>query len=331
MNRRLILFSVAVAASCGKPASDDFDTVRIVAKFHPSAAAIFIADAEGFFADERIRLKYVEAPTRSLQAIPLLEQGSIDVLSASVSSGLFAAAEAGAELRMVADRGHVANGRCDFNGIMGSTKAFASDAPSADEIRGKTFSINYAVTAEYVTDRFLASKGLTAKDVKAVSLSEVMELQAFNSGAIHATHATEPFISHLKGDGHRLIGRASDVASGAVFGVIVFGPTLTRGNRALGERFMRAYLRGVRQHAQGATERNVRIIWERMGFDRELLRRSCFPALSLDGAINRDWMMEFQRWSVERGHTSRVVPFDDAVDTTFAARAARALDSAGVR
>jgi NitT/TauT family transport system substrate-binding protein len=321
------LLLLCFAAACDKPAGNQLEVVRAVVKNHPSAAPIFIADEEGFFAEEGIRIEFVEAPTRSLQAIPLLEQGSVDVLSASVSSGLFGAAVAGAKLRMVADRGHVGNDTCDFNGVMGASKAFDSDTPSTNDIRGKTFSINYAVTAEFVTDRFLASKGLTAKDVRAVSLNEVMELQAFNSGAIHATHATEPYIAHFKREGHRVIGRASDFAPGAVFGVIVYGPTLTQRNRALGQRFMNAYLRGVRQHAAGPTDRNIEIISSRMRFDPELVRQSCFPAIARDGQIDRRWMMEFQQWSLEKGHTTRIVSLDSAIDDSFARAASAKLDS----
>ena len=326
MKHRLLLLCFA-ATACDRPADGKLEVVRAVVKTHPSAAPIFIADEEGYFADEGIRIEFVEAPTRSLQAIPLLEQGSVDVLSASVSSGLFGAAAAGAKLRMVADRGHVSNDSCDFNGVMGASKAFASDTPSTNEIRGKTFSINYAVTAEFVTDRFLESKGLTAKDVRAVSLNEVMELQAFNSGAIHATHATEPYIAHFKREGHRVIGRASDFAPRAVYGVIVYGPTLTQRNRALGQRFMNAYLRGVRQHAEGPTDRNVEIISSRMRFDPALVRESCFPVIAQDGRIDAEWMMEFQKWSMEKGHTSRIVPMDDAIDGSFARAASARLDS----
>jgi NitT/TauT family transport system substrate-binding protein len=322
-----LLLLLAAAAACQKPAGDGLDVVRVAARFHPSAAPIFIADAEGYFAAEGIKLEFVEAPARSSQAIPLLDKGSIDVLSTSVGSGLFTAAQSSARLRMVADRGHVARGACEFNGIIGGSKAFASDSPSAKELRGKTFSINHAVTAEFVIDRFLESRGLTAGDVKAVSLSEVMEIQAFNSGAIDATHATEPFISRLRQDGHRMIGRASDFAPGAVFGVMMYGPTLIERNRALGQRFMNAYLRGVRQHAEGPTERNIEILSSRMHFDPALLKGACFPAISPDGEINERWMMEFQEWSVAKGHATRVVALDSAIDLSFARAAAARLDS----
>ena len=323
----LVVAAIAVLGSaCEKPAADELDLVRIAARKHLGGAAIFIADEEGFFADEGIRLEFAEAPMRSLQAIPLLEQGKLDVLSGSVSAGLFSAAGEGAKLRMVGDRGHV-GGTCDFNGVVGSSRSFSSNEPSGSEVAGKVFSINYAVTAEFVIEKFLESRGLSQPSVRSASLSETMEPQALGSGAIDATHATEPYISRLKKEGHRVLGSAREYAAGAQFGVIVFGPTLTVENRALGQRFMNAYVRGVRQHALGATPRNVEIIASRMGFDQEFLRSACFANMRPDAGLDTAWMMEFQRWSVKKGYGRSVIPAERAIDLTFSRKAGAHADS----
>ncbi len=291
---------------------------------HLSAAPVHIADEEGYFAQEGIRLEFVDAPTRSMQVIPLIEQGRIDVLGASVSSGLFSAVKSGARLKIVADRGHV-GGKCEFNGVIGAGMSFPSDSPTASQLRGRTFSINTTSTPEFITDRFLASRGLSTKDIKVVSLAETVEPQALRSGALHATHVTEPYITSLRKEGHRLLGSAREYAPRAHFGVIVFGPTLTVRNRSLGQRFMNAYLRGVRKHSEGATPSNVAIMTKRLGFDAEFLRAACLADVYPDAHIDAEWLDEFQRWAIEKRYAESVIPAADVVDGSFAKVAAARL------
>ncbi len=325
--RRHLFFCAIVAAlltACGETPRDELDTVRMTSRRHLSAAPVFIADEEGYFAEEGIRLEMVDAPNRSMQAIPLLEQGRIDVLGATVSSGIFSAVRSGARLRIVADRGHV-GGQCDFNGVIGAGGAFPTDSPTTAQLRGKTFSINTSTTPEFIADRFLASRGLTAKDVKVISLSETVEGQALRSGALHATHVTEPYLTSFRNEGHLLLGSTREYAPRAHFGVIVFGPSLTVRNRALGQRFMNAYLRGIRKHAEGPTQRNVAIIAKRLGFDAAFLRAACFATVYSDAHIDMEWMDEFQRWAVEKGYAPSVIPAADAIDVSFAKAAASRL------
>lgn len=311
---------------CVEKQSVELETVRITSRRHLSGAPVYIADEEGYFAEEGIRLEFVDAPNRSMQAIPLLEQGRVDVLGAAVSSGLFSAVRSGARLRIVADRGHV-GGQCDFNGVIGAGATFPTDSPTTAQLRGKTFSINTSTTPEFITDQFLASRGLATKDIKVVSLSETVEPQALRSGALHATHVTEPYITSLRKAGHRVLGSAREYAPRAHFGVIVFGPTLTVHNRALGQRFMNAYLKGVRKHAEGATQRNVEIITKRLGFDTDFLRTACLAEVYSDAHIDAEWMDEFQRWAVKKGYAPSVIPAADVIDGSFATSAASRLDS----
>jgi NitT/TauT family transport system substrate-binding protein len=327
--RKAGAFCVAslLLAACAKQESEDLETVRITTRRHLASAPIYIADEEGFFADEGIRLEFIDAPNRSSQAIPLLEQGSFDVLGAAVSVGLFAAVRAGSGIRIVADRGHI-GGSCDFNGLIGAGATFSTDAPTAAQLRGKTFSINSATTPELVIDRFLAARGLTSKEMKVVSLAETIEPQALRSGSLHVTYVTEPYLSSLKKEGHRVLGSAREYAAGAHYGVIVFGPTLTVRNRPLGQRFMNAYLRGVRQHAAGPTARNVEIVAKRLKFEPGLLRGACFASVHADGHVDPAWMEEFQRWGVGKGYAKSPIPAATAIDASFARNATSRLSGA---
>jgi NitT/TauT family transport system substrate-binding protein len=327
MRYLLLLFAPLVIGCGGAEKTRELETVRLATRKHLSSAPIYIADEEGFFADEGIRLEYTEAPGRSMQAIPLMENGDVDVLASAVSAGLFTAAAGGSVVRIVADRGHVSTTGCDFNAILGRAGVFATDSPSREELLGKVFSINTAGTADFIIDKFLASRQLDAQDVRTISLTDVMEPQALANGGLDVIHAAEPYLSYLRKAGHRLIARAGQYAPRAHFGVIIFGRRLTVENRELGARFLTAYLRGVRQHAQGATPGNVEIIAKRMGYDREWLRDACLASVSESGTVDTEWLMEFQRWSLKKGYGSQLIPVDKIVDPWFAGAASARLDS----
>ena len=327
MRNLLLLVAPLVIACGGAGNAREPDAVRLATRKHLSSAPIYIADEEGFFAEEGIRIEYTESPGRSMQVMPLMETGDVDVLASEVSAGLFTAGATGTVVRIVADRGHVSENGCDFNGIIGRSSVFSTDSPTREELRGKVFSINTAGTADFIIDRFLASRQLDVRDVRTISLTDVMEPQALATGGLDVTHAAEPYLSHLRKAGHRLIARAGSHAPRAHFGVIIFGRRLTVGNRDLGRRFLTAYLRGVRQHARGATPRNIEIIAKRMGYDRDWLRGACLASVSSDGAVDSAWLMDFQRWSVAKGYGSQVIPIEKIVDPWFAATAAARLDS----
>ncbi len=315
----------ALAACSGKGDRKNLETVRISARTLLSTSPIFIADREGFFADEGIQLEFVEAPGRSVQALPLLAQGRIDVLSASLSAGLFSAARKDSSIRLVADRGHVSERGCEFDALVGRAAVFSTDSPRPSELKGKRFSINDAVPGEYIVDRFLASRGLTQKDITSTKLTEVLEPQALRSGAVDVAHVSEPFLTSTIESGQRIIGKASEYAPGMQLAVLMFGPGLIQKNRALGNRFMFAYLRGVEQFNKGLTSRNVAIISERMAFDTALLRKTCMPSIRPDGRLDRASLDDFQKWALQKGYIDELVPLNQVVDSTFASNAAMRL------
>jgi NitT/TauT family transport system substrate-binding protein len=317
-----------VCAAC-RPASDDgLDAVRITLTRAISNAPLVIADEEGFFADERIRIEQTDTPARGMQSIPLLDRGDIDVLAASLTVGFFAAAASGSQLRLVADRGHVRDVEgCEYNAIIGSKKSFHGANPSAAEVRGKKISVNAAGTAELITEKFVQSRGLQWEDVHQVKLSEMVEAQGIATGAVDLMHASEPYVTRFMEEGHYLIERASSMAPGLHMGVVAYGPRLSKTDPDLGRRFMVAYLRGVRQYAQGATDRNVDILTRRMGFDGALLRKSCWPAVRPDGALSERWLIELQQWGVRKGYLPSVLPLSEVIDMSFARSALARVDS----
>lgn len=322
----LLTLLSAAAAGCGSKGGEHatLDVVRVASHGRLSSSAVFIADEEGFFRDEGIRVDFIDSP-RSTQSLPLLERGDLDVLGASASAGMFAALAKGARFRIVADRGHLEPEGCDYDAIMGSKTVFHTDSPGAEDMRGKSFSVNGAGTAAYVTDMYLRSIGLTFRDVHIEKLNETVEAQALESGALDALHVAEPFTTRLREEGHRVLAHGGQLAPGAHISLMLFAPTLVEGNRQLGVRFMKAYLRGVKQYSEGMTERNIQILAKRGNYEAAMLRSICPPKIRPDGEVSVEWISKFQAWAVEQGFLDHVLERGAGIDMTFAREATALL------
>ena len=98
-------------------------------------------------------------------------------------------------------------------------------------------------------------------------------------------------------------------------------------NPDAGRRFMVAYLKAVWQYNQGKTERNLEILAEYTGLDRELLNQACWPTARNDGQINVESILDFQAWAVEKGYLDSLVTEEQFWDPGFVEYANEVLDT----
>jgi NitT/TauT family transport system substrate-binding protein len=316
---------LAFASGCDRKSPPKQDVVKLVDRGLLTNAPVYIAEEEGYFADEGIRLQFSEPPRSSSQVIPLMERGDVDVMTSALSSGFYAAVAKGARSRIVADRGHVAASGCDFDGVMARRGLFDKGSPTATDLRGKRFSLGATGSAAYITDKYLESIGLTTADLDIVRLSETLEAQALDAGSIDGMHVAEPYLSRLVAEGHKLIGPARLYAPGAHYAVVIYGPSLTVARRDLGRRFMRAYLRGVKKFQEGLTPRSAEILARRTGMSPDAIRKVCLPTIDPGGELNFPSLLDFQKWAVRHGYLSAVLGAEDGTDMTFARQAAKEL------
>jgi len=318
----IALVSLACARKSDAPHRD---VVKIADRGFLTNAPIYIAEEEGYFADEGIKLEFAEPPRSSSQIIPLLERGDLDVMATALTAGFYAALEQGARSRIVADRGHADATGCDYNGIMLRHGLLNGKSATANDLRGKRFSAGPGGIGAYVLDRYLASVGLTTADVTMLRLGETVEAQALNAGSIDGLHGAEPHLSQLIAEGHDLIGPARIYAPGLHYAVLLFGPTLTVKHRDLGERFMKAYLRGVKKFREGKTPRNIDIIARRAHLTPQVLEKVCLPTVNANGELNPASLLDFQAWLVRSGFLKRAPGAEAGTDMTFARKAAKEL------
>ena len=293
-------------------------------------APLFIADEEGFFAREGIKLEFISLSTDLTQSIPALEQEKIDVIPAQLSIGFFNAVARGARSRIVADRGHVDPRTCDFTGIVGRGSLFRSADPPVAQLRGRRFAANPASASGYLIARYLSSKGLTTADVRFVTVPDNAQLQSLRDGSIDAMFATEPRLTPSL-PGNQFIAPGSKYTPGLQYVIMIFGPSLLVTHRDLGQRFINAYLRGVKQLHQGKTPRNIDIIARRIQLSADTARSLCIATVRNDGELDSASLLEFQQWGVEQGNQIRALPVSEITDLEFVRKAAAALDSDSIK
>jgi NitT/TauT family transport system substrate-binding protein len=313
-------------------AQDDLTLVRVGALPFISFAPLFIADEEGYFAEQGIAVEYFRSESGGQQVAPLL-RGELDVYGGSLNAGLLnvMGREPGSIL-LVADKGYLPDDpdACETTGLVARPGLLENGTLSdPDIIRGLRFDANSTTLAftTWALDVTLGTYGLTLEDVQIDDIDSVLLADSLLNGAIDASYAVEPLITRLAdaGAGELWIG-ANDVMPGTSYGFIGYGRRMLN-DPDLGERFMIAYLRGARQYNEGKTERNLDILEAVTGQSRALLEASCFTQIRSDGAINLESIIAFQEWAVSYGFIDRVITDPDALlDTRFIDAANAALE-----
>ena len=327
MKRAAALLALAatciVAGGCS-PESDapkSLQTVKVARSAFLTNAPILLGDREGYFAQEGIHLSYVDQPNNSVQTLPGLDHGDVDVVASVVSIGLINAIAVGASVRIVADRGYLAPNACESFGIVGRRTLFEDKPLTAQLLKGARVATNPVGQSGYLTELFLKRYGLSLKDVKIIRLPATAEGQAMDDGSLDIASRGDPFLFGLLRRGHRMLAGAGELSPGTHLAVLVYGPTLLVRDRDLGLRFMRAYLRSVRKYQEGHTPHNVATISSALGLDTSDVGKMCWPTTRSDGSVNLESLNEYQKWAVKTGEFSNPVEPANLVDMDFATKA----------
>ncbi len=305
----LLLFLVGmVLLSCARPEHSGALTplrmnVAPALKYGP----FMIAKDEGFFEQEGIDAVFVSIDQNS--ALLAATNGGLDVYSGPVRSGLFNAMLRGVPLQVVADKGHSTELPC-------APEAFAAPAAMADRIaadggslRGERVALIAGGVTEYLIDKLLEQRQVTRADVELSQMPQGDYLSRSNRRMDAVRYMSEPQLSKAVADGSmKIVASAQDVAPGHQQAVVTFGRRLLLEDPELGRRFMRAYLRGVRQYNMGKTNANVIILSRHTRLPQELIRASCWMPMAADGQVRQEAIQPILDWFLARGYLEAPIP-----------------------
>ncbi|MBM3463273.1 MAG: transporter substrate-binding domain-containing protein [Armatimonadetes bacterium] len=322
--RRLLILGLLLLLQFPAAAQEK---VRVGVSTTMSTAGIFIAHDRGYFAKQGLSVELVPFAGSGPEMLPALAGGQLDVGAGNLSARMYNAIVRGVALRIVADKGSNTPG----SGYLAlvARKAVAADIKGPADLKGRRVAVTGpGVSQEVVLDRYLRRGGLTVADVQLVFMSYQDAAAGLASGAIDATVQIEPLLSEgiARGDSV-IIERAAKIYPNQQSAVIAFGENFATNRRHVGERFMVAYLQGVRDYHSVFITKTARPAladevarsiakWTSMR-NTALLRRAAPVGLNLNGLLNVSSMIKDLSWYESRGYVKERPPLDKFIDHSF--------------
>lgn len=292
-------------------------------------APFFIAQDEGYFAEQGLQIEFVhmDAPE---DAVPMLATGQMDIAASFVSINALNAIARGSTLKYVADKGYIDAEGCTYWTMMVSP-ALAEDGETVSpaQLQGQPVDVSVPSCESYYLEQVLKPAGLTLDDIEIMDIpGPPVEAEALAEGSLALGFFAEPWVSRVLLAGQGVVWMPSEqVIPDFQLATIIYGPTLLEENPDVGKRFMVAYLKAVRQYNEGKTERNLEIMAENTGLERELLLEACWPPLRSDGQLNAQSVLDFEVWALEKGLLDSMVTEDQFWDASFVEYANQALET----
>jgi len=287
-----------------------------------------IAEEEGFFTKQGLQIEFVKI-IDSVEALPTLIKGDLDVMADVFYPSYLNAIARGANIKIVADRGYLSPAGCTYSAIM-ARRALVEEGKlnNISQLKGRRVAVTQVASIMgYFLEKILNQEGLTLADVEQVVLPLPSRMAAFEKGSIDIAFISEPWISKMLETGHAVIWKpAQHLIPNLQFAFLMYGPTLLEKNPDAGKQFMVAYLKAVRQYNQGKTGRNLEILAKHTGLDRGLLQKCCWQTLRNDGRINIGSILDYQSWALKKGFLDKEVSPNQFWDPSFVEYANKVLD-----
>jgi NitT/TauT family transport system substrate-binding protein len=322
--------TVAVSAAATATASPTPVTIKFGQVGSVSDAAIFIADAKGYFKEQGITLEAVPF-TSAAQMVAPLGTNELQAGGGAPSAGLYNAVDRGVQVRIVADKGSLTPGH-GYEAVI-VRKGLADTVKSAKDMKGLKVSIAARdIVPEYSLDTYLKTGGLTIKDVEVVPLAFPDMIPAMANGAIDVAIPTEPTATRILDAGTgRLITRTDVVVPGEQTAVILFSEKFAQDKDAA-TRFMVAYLRGARFYSDAFDKKDpvkrteaIDIISRATRLDVTLINRVVMPGIDPNGKVNVESLDAAQKYFVAKGTQTKALDMSKIVDQSFAQEATKRL------
>lgn len=326
--------SSSAAASAAREAQN---VVHVGLLSSVSDAGLYIAMDKGFFKEQGIDIRTNQFQSAAYMVAPLSE-GQLDVGGGAPSAGLGNAMARNIGIKIVADKGSVP-ADSSFQALMiredlltsGRFKGQYSDLKGlklADTAKGNSGNVSTALA--------LQKGGLQWEDADHVFMAFPSMSAAFAGKSIDGALVIEPFVTQIAQKKlAEVFKRTNDFYPNHQVAVVMYSPEFLKERRALGQRFMVAYLKALRLYNdaffksprdQNAYDDAVQILARHTPVkDKALYAKMVMPGLDPDGKLLVDSLEKDQDWYVAHGLQKTKGSMADAVDTSFAEYAVKQL------
>jgi len=283
-----------------------------------AVSPFYVGFESGYFKEAGIDVE-VEQETSSVQTIPLMAGGKLDVCLHALSPALVNAVARGARLRIVAGREVTTSSCRNIGQVYVRKQMFPEGIRDLRPLRGKKVAVTAgAGLVQFCCDMLLEHAGMRSSDVAITSMSGAEGLAALRSGAVDAFVAnTTDWSQRMEALQFAMGPALADVLPGYQYSHIVFGRRLLDQDVRFGARFLQAYLRGAREFIQGATPAYMVEFLASNGLDARSFRPECRDTFVRDGSIRTGDLQRFIHWAVVRGYCATELGPAALIDTRF--------------
>jgi len=308
------------------------DLVKVSVYQSVSDAGIYIAADKGYFAEQGIAIETVQLDSVS-SVVTALASGQVDVAGGAPSAAIYNATRQGIGIKIVADKGSMEAG-AGYIGLV-IRNAVADQIKSPADLRGRNVALagfGVGTTNEIAMSEMLGGLGLKESDIALQNLSFGDSFAALASGSVDAAYLIEPLMqsAEQKGIGKRLV-TGDEMYPNQQVAVLLYGPDFAARRADTAQRFMVAYLKGVRDY-NNAFRKNI----DRAAIAAILSRNTTvktpalydkmiMPGLDPNGSVNAAGMFNDMHWFLAKGYLKEAVDVSKAIDTSFAQDAVQKL------
>ncbi|HLQ31165.1 MAG TPA: ABC transporter substrate-binding protein [Chloroflexota bacterium] len=319
-------------ASASAAAKAGLAAVKITDIQITSAAGSYIADAKGYFRDEGIQAEFVRMGGGD--QIPAIVSGTADVTGTAIAAALYNAFGRDLPLKMVADHG------ANLTNASAGGFVVRKDLVDSGQYKGPASVKGWKVaegvpdgTPDVAMDKWLHTAGLSLKDINITYLGFPETLQALTNKAIEATYYQEPFTTIAVDRGVAVrAAPAWEMYPNQQIAVVVFGPRMNN-DKGLSQRYVRAYLRGVRDYVKGLIDKDkakfdevVPILIEHTTVKQpELFDKAIPSGLRPDGMPNLQSIKDDLDYFTQKGSVKEKFDINKYFDLSFVEQANKDL------
>jgi NitT/TauT family transport system substrate-binding protein len=311
------------------------DKVAVGTGGSASDAPFYIAYDKGFFKDEGLDVDLIVLDSGAKVIAPL-GTGELDVGSGALSVGFWNALVRGVKFRIVADRGHAEPGYLYQTVFMRKDLIDSGQFKSLKDLKG----MRMGFAAQGVTSLSLLNEaakyaGIRFEDITPVYLSFPQQIAALQNKALDGTLLIEPqaTVAVNAGYGVRFMD-TNEFYPYQQISVIFFSDKFATQRKDTAEKFMRAWLRGVRCYNDsikdgkiaglGADE-VVATMAKSFNMNPTLVREMYSQAVDVTGAVNAAGIQKDLDFFLKQGWVTGQVKASDVIDMSFAQKASAEL------
>lgn len=326
-----LLLTPVCAALAAEPV-----TLRVGISGASSDVGFFIADKMGYFKQEGLAVEFIPFDSAAKMVAPL-GSGQLDIGGGSSSAGLYNAVARGIDIKIVADKGSTPPGYGFQPLLVRKDLVDSGRYKSLKDLKGMTIAGSAPGSGSTSTmNEVLKRAGLKSTDVKRVFMGFPQHVLALQNKAVDASLTTEPSATRAvqSGAAVRIMGD-DEIYPNHQLAVVLYAGDFIKSNPDAARRFMRAYLRAVRDYNDALQNGKIAgpnapaviaVLTQYTHIKDPAVFRAITPqGCNPDGKVNEVTLKKDLQFFKDEGLVKGNVTVDQVVDNAFAEAAAKEL------